>query len=107
MRSGLWFVALIAAAVVWLDAQGSTPLYRQANASVDARVSDLLSRMTLEEKVAQLQGVWNRKREIQDAQGRFDPVSAKALIGLGIGEVSRPSEIGGGAVRQARDQALF
>jgi beta-glucosidase len=107
MRSGLWFVALIAGAVVWLDAQGSTPLYRQANASVDARVSDLLSRMTLEEKVAQLQGVWNRKREIQDAQGRFDSTNAKGLIGLGIGEVSRPSEIGGGAVRQARDEALF
>jgi beta-glucosidase len=107
MRQALWSVALIAAAVVWLDAQGSTPLYRQANASVDARVSDLLSRMTLEEKVAQLQGVWNRKREIQDAQGRFDPTNAKALIGLGIGEVSRPSEIGGGAVRQARDEALF
>lgn len=107
LRQALWSVALIAAAVVWLDAQGSTPLYRQANASVDARVSDLLSRMTLEEKVAQLQGVWNRKREIQDAQGRFDPTNAKALIGLGIGEVSRPSEIGGGAVRQARDEALF
>ena len=107
LRQALWSVALIAAAVVWLDAQGSTPLYRQANVSVDARVSDLLSRMTLEEKVAQLQGVWNRKREIQDAQGRFDPTNAKALIGLGIGEVSRPSEIGGGAVRQARDEALF
>jgi beta-glucosidase len=107
MRSVLGLVALIAGAVAWLDAQGATPLYRQANASVDARVADLLPRMTLEEKVAQLHGIWNRKREIQDAQGRFDPANANAVIGLGIGEVSRPSEIGGGAFRQARDQALF
>jgi beta-glucosidase len=107
MRRALWLLALIAGAVTWLDAQGATPLYRQATASVDARVADLLSRMTLEEKVAQLQGIWNRKREIQDAQGRFDRTNANALIGLGIGEVSRPSEIGGGAVRRARDEALF
>ena len=107
MRSTLGLVALLAGAVAWLDAQGATPLYRQANASVDARVADLLSRMSIEEKVAQLQGIWNRKREIQDAQGRFDPANAKALIGLGIGEVSRPSEIGGGALRQGRDEALF
>ena len=37
--------------------------------------------------------IWNRKREIQDAQGRFDPANAKALLGNGIGEVSRPSEV--------------
>jgi len=107
MRSALGLVALLASAVTWLDAQGATPLYRQANASADARVADLLSRMTIEEKVAQLQGIWNRKREIQDAQGQFDPANAKALIGLGIGEVSRPSEISGGALRQARDEARF
>ena len=40
--------------VTMLEAQGPSPVYRQANAPVDARVADLLSRMTLEEKVAQL-----------------------------------------------------
>ena len=103
--------ALMAAAVVLLDAQTSVPIYRRADAPVDARVADLLSRMTLEEKVAQLQGIWNRKREIQDAQGQFDPTNAKALIGLGIGEVSRPSEIAGAtdgrSARSAREQAMF
>jgi beta-glucosidase len=94
----------------WLAAQ-TTPVYRDANASTDARVADLLARMTIEEKVAQLQGIWNRKREIQDAQGRFDPTNAPALIGHGIGEVSRPSEIaapaGGPPTRSPRDQVLF
>ena len=98
------------AAVVLLDAQGP-PLYRQAAAPVDARVADLLARMTIEEKVAQLLGVWNRKREIQDAQGRFDPANAKALLGNGIGEVSRPSEVArptsGAPYRTAREHAVF
>jgi beta-glucosidase len=97
-------------AVVLLEAQ-SPPVYRQAAAPADARVADLLARMTLEEKAAQLVGIWNRKREIQDAQGRFDSTNAKALLGNGIGEVSRPSEVAGptsGApYRTARDHALF
>ena len=101
---------LAAAAGALLEAQ-SPPLYRQAAAPVDARVADLLGRMTLEEKVAQLLGVWNRKRDIQDAQGRFDPTNAKALLGNGIGEVSRPSEVArptsGAPYRTAREQALF
>ena len=57
-------LALTTATMVLVDAQDATPLYRQANAQIDARVTDLLGRMTLEEKVAQLVGIWNRKREI-------------------------------------------
>lgn len=38
------------------NARQSIPVYKQAGASIQDRVSDLLSRMTLEEKVAQLQG---------------------------------------------------
>lgn len=101
---------LAVAAGSWLVAQAA-PTYRDAGASIDARVSDLLARMTIEEKVAQLQGIWTRKREIQDAQGRFDPTNAQAVIGNGIGEVSRPSEIArpvdGRTTRSPRDQALF
>ncbi len=33
---------------------GSTPLYKDPTASIEDRVNDLLPRMTLEEKVAQL-----------------------------------------------------
>src|SRR5688572_20899800 len=64
IRSALLVVAL-AGTVALVDAQSATPIYRQPNAAVESRVADLLTRMTLEEKVAQLQGVWNRKREIQ------------------------------------------
>jgi beta-glucosidase len=98
---------LLVAAVAMIEAQGPVPVYRQATAPIDARVSDLLSRMTLEEKIAQLVAIWNRKRDIQDAQGRFDPAKAQAVIGAGIGQVARPSEIAGGGSRPARDAALF
>src|SRR5262249_26495893 len=64
-----------------------------------------------EEKVAQLQGIWNRKGEFQEPDGRFNPSKAKALLQYGIGEVSRPSEIAGTPEgprgRTAREQAEF
>lgn len=52
--------AIILAAVLTIITQTSaypqdTPLYRDAHAPIAARVQDLLGRMTLEEKIAQLQ----------------------------------------------------
>jgi len=41
-------------------AQSALP-YRDAKLPVDQRVADLLSRMTLEEKIAQLEGAWEKK----------------------------------------------
>lgn len=46
---------------------GSTPLYKDPTASVDDRVTDLLSRMTIEEKTAQLvQGDISNWRNMTD-----------------------------------------
>jgi beta-glucosidase len=71
-----------------------TPAYKDPKQPVEVRVADLLSRMTLEEKVAQLQGLWIKKTTIQDDQGRFAPEKAKAVMPLGLGQISRPSESG-------------
>ena len=71
------------------------PRYKDAARPLAERVADLLSRMTLEEKVAQLEGIWQQKSQFQDANGVFDATKAKALLGQGIGQVSRPSEIAG------------
>src|SRR5918999_1995437 len=87
--------ALIALLPIVLVGQAAPP-YKDAARPIDERVADLLARMTIEEKVAQLQGIWVRRAEIQDAQGRFTPARAKALLGHGIGQVSRPSEIANG-----------
>ena len=45
------------------------PVFRDASKPVDARVADLLSRMTLEEKVAQLQSLWRDKNQLLDDEG--------------------------------------
>ncbi|MDQ0252065.1 beta-glucosidase [Sphingomonas kyeonggiensis] len=73
-------------------AQAGKPLYKDAGQSVDARVDDLLARMTLEEKVAQLVAIWEHKDRIQTAAGDFDPAKASQAFPNGLGMVSRPSD---------------
>jgi beta-glucosidase len=70
-----------------------TPLYRDRTRPVDERVRDLLSRMTLDEKVAQTLGIWKAKEKITDEKGQFDPAGARALIPNGLGQLSRPTEL--------------
>jgi beta-glucosidase len=48
------------------------PLYKDPTQSIELRVRDLLSRMTLEEKAAQLIGIWLTKAKIQTPEGEFD-----------------------------------
>ena len=85
------------------------PAWRDKSLPVAARVKDLLARMTLEEKVAQLGGVWQKKAALQDEKGIFDPAKAKAVLGSGIGQVSRPSEITmpGGPGRGPREAVAY
>jgi beta-glucosidase len=66
---------------------------------VERRIADLLSRMTLEEKVAQLEGTWQNPAfatdanlRIVDEKGAFVPDHAAVLLKHGLGEMSRPSE---------------
>ncbi len=72
-----------------------TPLYKSPSAPAASRVKDLLARMTLEEKAAQMMCVWQEKAaKLVDAQGNFDFAKAKAAFkkGHGIGQVGRPSD---------------
>ena len=57
-------------------------LYRDATKSVDIRVKDLLSRMTLDEKLAQIGAVWTY--EVMEGRG-FSVQKANDLIKDGIG----------------------
>jgi beta-glucosidase len=68
------------------------PLYKDASASVDARVEDLLSRMTPEEKLVQITTVWSKRDALFDANGKFNLATAKKLFPDGIGHVTRPSD---------------
>jgi beta-glucosidase len=72
---------------------GSVARKDAAQTPVDARVAELLARMTPEEKVAQTLGIWKSKDRITDEEGRFDPAKAKDVLGNGIGQIARPSEL--------------
>ena len=77
------------------DKSQATPLYKNAAAPIAARVNDLLARMTLEEKVAQLMTVWQGKTEIFDDNLQFDPAKMAAVYPDGIGQFARPSDAKG------------
>lgn len=77
----------------------SIPIYKTPKASVSRRVKDLLARMTLAEKAAQMMCVWQRKAEmLVDDEGNFDPARAAVHFkdGHGLGQVGRPSDAAGG-----------
>jgi beta-glucosidase len=78
------------------DATNLLP-YRDPARSADERADDLLARMTIEEKVAQMVGVWQKKPAmLVDDEGRFDLEKARRSFAHGLGQVGRASDAGGG-----------
>jgi beta-glucosidase len=78
-----------------MDAQPRPPVYKDPHQPVDRRVDDLLSRMTLDEKVAQLETVWESKAKLQTSDGTFSPELASKNFPNGIGGFARPSDFRG------------
>ncbi|MEX3959662.1 glycoside hydrolase family 3 N-terminal domain-containing protein [Trinickia sp. EG282A] len=73
------------------------PLYRNANATVEERVADLLARMTLDEKIAQMHAAWlklspdgNHQWRLADFAQRATDISIDSLLEHGIGQITRP-----------------
>jgi beta-glucosidase len=82
------------------------PAYRDRQLPATRRVKDLLARMSLEEKAAQMMCVWQKKADtLLEVDGNFDLVKAKAHFkqGHGLGQVGRPSDAGKG--KNAREMA--
>ena len=80
--------------------------YKNLSLPSAKRVKDLLSRMTLEEKAAQMLCIWMQKTQtLVDADGNFDLEKAKTAFkkGHGLGQVGRPSDAGKG--KDARGMA--
>jgi beta-glucosidase len=77
----------------------NTPAYLNSGLSAERRTRDLISRMTLKEKAAQMICIWQQKSDtLVDEQGNFDLQKAKVYFKqrLGLGQVGRPSDAGGG-----------
>ena len=84
----------------------ATPVYKNPKAPSAKRVQDLLARMTLEEKAAQMLCIWQQKAQtLVDAEGNFDLTKAKKAFRnkRGLGQVGRPSDAGRG--KSARGMA--
>ena len=91
-----------------MPSASQTVPYRNATLPAAKRVTDLLARMTLEEKAAQMMCVWQKKADtLVDANGNFDLSKAKATFKRrqGLGQVGRPSDAGKG--KDARGMAEF
>jgi beta-glucosidase len=73
-----------------------TPPYKDPSNTPEQRAKDLLTRMTLQEKVAQMYCIWQQKTLILDEAGKFDATKAKKHFPHGLGQVGRPSDTKGG-----------
>jgi len=61
--------------------------YKDPSLPVRKRVEDLMGRMTLEEKCAQLMGLWNGGVEDFKPEIFSDPTKMKEIFGLGCNSV--------------------
>jgi len=68
------------------------PLYKNSSQPIEVRVNDLLKRMTLEEKIAQLECVWQKKALFVNKDETFNPQEFKKYYPNSIGQIARPSE---------------
>lgn len=83
-------------------------LYLDDRQDIETRVKDLISRMTVEEKVAQVTAIWNEKKQMYNDSMQFDTALARQVMPYGIGHITRPSELGAPAPGwPARQQAEY
>ena len=71
--------------------------YQEPGRSVAERVEDLFSRMTFEEKTAQMHALWlilsedgRHRPRLDDFTGGTDPEAVKRTLGHGLGQITRP-----------------
>jgi beta-glucosidase len=108
--TNLGIAALLALSLAAIVQAADTPAYKDKTRPVDERVKDLLSRMTLEEKVAQTIAIWKDKEKITDDAGTFSPERAQAYMPNGMGHFARPSELRDRPTKVAlgpRESAVF
>jgi beta-glucosidase len=77
--------------------------YKSPNLSITDRVNDLLNQMTLEEKVTQLQCIWDLKNELLlDENKQIDINKLQQNLKNGLGQIARLSDTGEGLNDEGR-----
>jgi len=84
--------AIASAPTLAIAATDARPPYKDPAAPIPKRVDDLLKRMTLEEKIAQMDCIWQEKNLIEEANGDFAPAKAAQRYPHGLGMMARPSD---------------
>src|SRR5512132_3503481 len=80
------------------------PDYKDPHRPVEERVADLLGRMTIQEKVAQMLCLWGQKKTLlADESGNLDFSRITRHLKEGLGQIGRLSDTGGG--KNAREMA--
>ncbi|MBI1761572.1 MAG: glycoside hydrolase family 3 C-terminal domain-containing protein [Acidobacteria bacterium] len=98
MFSFIAVTLLLAVGGALRNSSAQAPDYRNATLPIERRVGDLLSRMTIEEKAAQMQTLWVRKPQQRRPNGNFgdrgdfSPEEAAIVLKNGIGEIARQRE---------------
>ena len=83
---------ILVAFLLMMPAKAKTPVYKDASRTPEERTLDLLSRMTLDEKVAQLRCIWMNRVTLHDADGNLDMDKFREAFHNGIGQWARMSE---------------
>ena len=75
-----------------------TDIFKDATQSPEARADDLLSRMTLDEKIGQMHAVWlflneNGEHNVRSDQftGESDADTLRQMLGRGLGQITPPA----------------
>ncbi|MFH0992442.1 MAG: glycoside hydrolase family 3 N-terminal domain-containing protein [bacterium] len=78
--------------------------YKNPKLPIEDRVTDLLNRMTIEEKVAQMICIWGQKKTMFfDGEGNLDLKNIETHLRHGVGQIARLSDTAGGL--NAREMA--
>jgi len=83
--------------------ENEMPAYRDKTLPAEERLSDLLGRMTVEEKLAQINAVW--LSEISESD-QFSTAKAQQRIEHGIGQITRPAGSGSATPQQSAKAAV-
>ncbi|MFY9727767.1 MAG: CIA30 family protein [Bryobacteraceae bacterium] len=103
-------LAFLCASTAWSQpataAAAATPEYRNPKLTIEERVADLLSRMTLEEKVDEICGGENRNLSLLDTTGTYRADQARAVLQGLYNENSTVTPRQGAIIRNAVQRYL-